>query len=1233
MTKPYIDLSLFDGTEMSNIQTVLEKNRDVILLGVPGSGKTSLLNHFFTDHKKECELWKANEFASPLFSSVKESTKYLLIDGLDELRNASREKESVIYSIVAKLKVIENQCSILISCREIDWYGDNDDAALKKHLTSSFKRFYVSPLSEIQKEEFIDAYINDGEKKELFKKQILHQNYAKNLLNNPLTFRMMLELFETKPDEVPQNKMELYKKRVELSVEKAEQNLRNGVNILSTEDVFKYSSYIAFFYLISNIKSINNSVLEKISTEKDYSYDRLQEVCKLNIFERNDKDTTEDDFCFCHRTIAEYLCAYFLFFQKKNVENIPEDEIVAILTSKNGDKIPSELRGVYAWYCSMSESAQCFTIDPYSQYLYGDNSLFSLKNKKRVIKAIRNYANNKKPYFIRIVDEPEVNGFYDSELDVFLIGEYRKALKNRNNYLIFLEMVMTSVEVPSRKMFEFSKKVISIPDLENHFKYLFLPYLKDEVDFLKCILEKIKNGVMYDPENELLDNILFILYPNHITPQEIIEWISVYKETDCFYNHYQYLKKEVELEHKKKLIYSFYDKFTSGISLDHVLQRTFGGVVVDYLTTLLLNFKPDVFFKEQSCLSQKNYNLTYSFWTSNKKYLQCIGEEKKEELYNFYLSGITPQTEEDYGRSYQRQYLSDFCVLSLLPKNRIDILLQHIEFERQTVAKIDLLLRFNRELKSDEGTKDSADARSMEVAAKYGLAKELENAMMLHLSPDILKMQQEIAERERKRKEKITRAVKENVKKLGQMSHEQKGNEWKLLVKCARFYLFESESELETRLNINKENYQELLNILKEKISLDSRQRFYYEQTNIGYLAQCTLIMGGEMNDLYYCILCLNGCTEYEKIDEEDFLEYLYLISLHYGSALHSKRASFAKWFEKNDSSAINVLEKYISLFFSNDSEKASLKQFFREISSAEESSIYLKQLQRIFQDSFKDSNRRNIIIDRIFTVFNFKLTESFLTSLIDLPKSLSRKRNSLIHFIKKDSSLSKEDVETLIEILEFNFHTFSINEIYDTYKFVFVNALMNYFNTNESLEFHNGIQSNIDECAFYTNNVLLNQIVDVWGIELLQKLFKEHKRDLWGPRIKTRIDEINEILADNLQTKKSLCQAKKFALEKRDMKKSWFSSYISNPLYVLGTYFVLLIIFSIVFYLTKNENLEYLDCLRHSALSITTIGFDDASGNKNVIWMFGAFIEGVVNVILGILLSISIGVYIKHKV
>ena len=106
MSEKYIDLTLTDGQNDFNIEKVVVENQNVVLLGVPGSGKSILLQHFYEMHKKECELVSVKEFVN-MPVCIKETTKYYLIDGLDELRCASKEKETVIYDIVVKLKELK----------------------------------------------------------------------------------------------------------------------------------------------------------------------------------------------------------------------------------------------------------------------------------------------------------------------------------------------------------------------------------------------------------------------------------------------------------------------------------------------------------------------------------------------------------------------------------------------------------------------------------------------------------------------------------------------------------------------------------------------------------------------------------------------------------------------------------------------------------------------------------------------------------------------------------------------------------------------------------------------------------------------------------------------------------------------------------------------------------------------------------------------------------------------
>ena len=80
---------------------------------------------------------------------------------------------------------------------------------------------------------------------------------------------------------------------------------------------------------------------------------------------------------------------------------------------------------------------------------------------------------------------------------------------------------------------------------------------------------------------------------------------------------------------------------------------------------------------------------------------------------------------------------------------------------------------------------------------------------------------------------------------------------------------------------------------------------------------------------------------------------------------------------------------------------------------------------------------------------------------------------------------------------------------------------MMFFFDSRESMAFHSGVQSNIDGAAFYVNNVMLKQLNGVDGKNLLNNLLEDCESEVWKPMLKTRIEEIDEILTDSLKTKK----------------------------------------------------------------------------------------------------------------
>lgn len=1131
----YIELTLTDGEKNFLFEDLISKNNNVVLLGVPGSGKSVLLNHFYESHKDECELVRVKEFVKmPVL--VKSTTKYFLIDGLDELRCASKEKESIIYDIVAKLKEIEEKCHTLISCREMDWYGDNDDAALQKYLTYPVKKAYVAPLSDEQKESFAKTFLEDKAESVKFISKVLGNNENSELLNIPQTLVMLLELYRDHPSEVPLKKIELYKKIVCLALEKKKTQLRES-SCLSEDEVFKYAGYIAYFYMFSDFDNLDDEYLQEISDSSKYEIEKLQQVTRLNIFDNKPNENSTVNKKFSHRTLAEYLCAYFLS------KNCSEKDVLNWIVSKN-KKIPSELRGVFAWYCSLTESEECFSIDPYGQYVYGDNSLFNWKNKEKVVRAIGRYADEIKPYFMHFGEAYRKKDFYEPRLDKFLISEFRAGLEKKNNYLLFLGFVMTNEDNPTVEILNFAKEIVSKPDLEYHFKEMFIRYFANDVIYLLELLKRVIDGGMQDSEDQLLDRLLSLLYPQIVKPSEIVSYLKKYKKHDCHYNQFMFLNKnKITEQEAESLVLSFYEKKNLKLRENSDLLNVIETFVGEYLFNLLVSKEPQVFLQKLVSLSQMDFNLTNGAWYSNVKRIQSVDENVKQQLYFNYLVNTTAKDLNQVDEFWARKFCSQSFVETLLPHNCFDIQKKLLQDAETNDFRLEILYEMYRRLRSDSKTSDAAFETVCKIAKRYGLLDRFKNGATYTPSPEIAEMMRKNQERNQKRKEEIQCAVNKNKIYFESLTQDEKNNLWGWLVPCASFFLISNENEVENELHISLDIYKELLLILKDKLFQEPEKRAYFEDTNIRALVKNSPSAVRNVDSFYYAMLCLNGPQNYEKIHDEDFLEYLYLIALQEKNVVNSKDSDFLSWFEsKNFDTSVKIVQKFILMFFEKEANVArKLSSFFDnayfKCQNENEKKTYLKNIQSVVYFTEKGLSKQEEIVDKLMRVFNFQLDVDLLNAFT-LNDNLSAKRNSLVKILKKDFSRSKTDVENLIEIFGFRWRSFSIKSIIEDYQLVFIESMMHYFDTDESMTFHSGILSYKDEAAFFVNNVMLKQIDGVEGKELLSQLLKRCKNNLWIPRIQTRIAEIDEVLTDNLKTKKTIDEAKEWILKIKEESK-----------------------------------------------------------------------------------------------
>ena len=159
----YIDLNLKKHNQQGDdrlylLVEVIQDNKLIVLLGAPGSGKTSILKKYQSENNN-VEIFSIKEFIKLDFKPDK-NTHTLLLDGLDEYRSIETDKTFVVNELAHKIKKLDDAIKVVISCREMDWYGETDRVALKDEIDKELELYNIMPLDEEQKKS-ISKFINN----------------------------------------------------------------------------------------------------------------------------------------------------------------------------------------------------------------------------------------------------------------------------------------------------------------------------------------------------------------------------------------------------------------------------------------------------------------------------------------------------------------------------------------------------------------------------------------------------------------------------------------------------------------------------------------------------------------------------------------------------------------------------------------------------------------------------------------------------------------------------------------------------------------------------------------------------------------------------------------------------------------------------------------------------------------------------------------------------------------
>ena len=110
----YIDLSLkkHDKQESDTytLDKVIQDHEIIVLLGAPGSGKTSILKKYKIEHSENTKFINVKKFLKldEKDSQISSEINFLLLDGLDEYRSTEHDKAFVVTNLGIKINRLKN---------------------------------------------------------------------------------------------------------------------------------------------------------------------------------------------------------------------------------------------------------------------------------------------------------------------------------------------------------------------------------------------------------------------------------------------------------------------------------------------------------------------------------------------------------------------------------------------------------------------------------------------------------------------------------------------------------------------------------------------------------------------------------------------------------------------------------------------------------------------------------------------------------------------------------------------------------------------------------------------------------------------------------------------------------------------------------------------------------------------------------------------------------------------
>jgi len=305
--------------ETCTFDTIISLNRISIILGEPASGKSYQLEQYEQQNQNS----KLIELISLDYEEdITEDIEIVLFDSIDEALSQNESDKLLIKKLIKYIKdsqKINQNVKFILTCRYVEW-KENFEDVLKK-IDKKLHIYYIKDLTKNDINTLLKQY--DVTEDEFW--SFIEINYLEQLLKNILMMIHLIKGFNNYKGQKLKY-FEIYEQIIlsHLTI-KTDNERDKRFKKLDTNEILKISSIIATYMVLNRLETINTAQINQFSTElfqlsnTQITGEKLELLLDTALFKG-----IRENIGFFHKSIKEYLCAYFIIIKQLDIKTIKD---------------------------------------------------------------------------------------------------------------------------------------------------------------------------------------------------------------------------------------------------------------------------------------------------------------------------------------------------------------------------------------------------------------------------------------------------------------------------------------------------------------------------------------------------------------------------------------------------------------------------------------------------------------------------------------------------------------------------------------------------------------------------------------------------------------------------------------------------------------------------------------------------------------------------------------------